>query len=174
MGRGEVSPAACVEQILDSVIIEEERIAPAAGEDGMGPRLHDIGLGPEGDFGIADDLLPDGLGRPGFRALCQEHAHGLTAVLRLRVDEAEGEVRQAVPVAVDVEAIDRIGMERVRGRIGVQDQYCPRWIRRRLEGIEVAEVEPLVAERRAKTKSGEMVRHFALHSDWGKILGAQT
>ena len=51
-------------------------------------------------------------------------------------------------------------MERVGIRICIEDEHSPRRIRRCLERIEVAQVEPLVAERRAETESSEMVRHF--------------
>src|SRR5580698_10588982 len=50
-------------------------------------------------------------------------------------------------------------MKRVGPRIGVEDDRGPRWIGRRLEGVEVAEVEPLVAERRPEAEAGKMVGH---------------
>jgi hypothetical protein len=51
-------------------------------------------------------------------------------------------------------------MERVGLGIGIEDDHGPRRIRGGQERVEVAEVESLVAERRAETESGKMVRHF--------------
>ena len=59
MRRGEVSAAAGVEQVLDAVKIEEERVAAAAGEERNIAGLDDVGLGAEGYLGIGDDLGPD-------------------------------------------------------------------------------------------------------------------
>ena len=160
--RGEVSAAAGVEQILDAVKIEEERIAAAAGEERNIAGLDDVGLGPEGHLGIADNLRPDSFGGAGFRAFCHEDADSLLAVLRLREHVAERDVGQAVAVVVDVEAVDGVGMKRVGLGIGIEDDHGPRGIRGRLERVEVAEVESLVAERRSETESGEMVRHSLL------------
>jgi hypothetical protein len=160
--RGEVSAAAGVEQVLDAVKIEEERVAAAAGEERNIAGLDDVGLGSEGHLGIADDLRPHSFGGAGFRASCHEDADSLLAVLRLREHVAERDVGQAVAVVVDVEAVDGVGMERVGLGIGIEDDHGPRGIRGRLERVEVAKVKSLVAERRAETESGEMVRHGLL------------
>jgi hypothetical protein len=50
-------------------------------------------------------------------------------------------------------------MEAVGRRIGVEDDRRPRRIGRRLEGVEIAKVESLIAQRWAEAQSGEMVRH---------------
>src|SRR6478736_8752690 len=133
------------------------------------PAFDDVGLGAEGHLGIADDLRPDSFRGAGFRAFCHEDADRLLAVLRLREHVAERDVGQAVAVVVDVEAVDGVGMQRVGLGIGIEDDHGPRGIRGRLERIEVAEVESLVAERRSETESGEMVRHSLLPWDreWG-------
>ena len=57
--RGEVSAAPGIEQILDSVEVEKEGVAAAAGEERIVAGLDDIRLGAEGDFGVGDDLRPD-------------------------------------------------------------------------------------------------------------------
>jgi Berberine and berberine like len=100
-------------------------------------KLDDVGLGAEGDLGVGDHLRPDGFDRAGFRALRHEDVYGLFAVLWRREDVADRDVRQAISVVVDVEAVDGVGMERVRGRISIEDQHGPRPIRGRLEGVEV-------------------------------------
>ena len=55
--------ASGVEQVLDSVEVEEERVAAAAGEKRVGARPDDIRLGAEGHLGVGDDLRPDRFGR---------------------------------------------------------------------------------------------------------------
>jgi len=54
MRLGEVPLAPDIEQVLDSVEVEEERVAAAAGEKSVGARLDDIRLGGEGDLGVGD------------------------------------------------------------------------------------------------------------------------
>ena len=159
MRRGEVSAALGIEQILDSVEVEKESVAAAAGEERVGAGLDDVGFGAEGDLGVGDYLRPDGFGRVGFRAFCHEDVYCLLAVLRRREHVTDRDVRQAISVVVDVEAVDGVGMERVRSRIRIEDEHGPRRIRRRLERIEVAEVESLVSERRTEIKAGEMIGH---------------
>jgi hypothetical protein len=63
MGLGEVPFASGVEQVLDSVEVEKERVAAAAGEKSIGARPDDIRLGAEGRLGVSDDLRPDRFGR---------------------------------------------------------------------------------------------------------------
>ena len=58
MGLGEVPLAAGVEQVLNAVEVEKERVAAAAGEKSVGARLDDIRLGAEGDLGVGNDLRP--------------------------------------------------------------------------------------------------------------------
>src|SRR6478736_8259598 len=137
------------------------------------PAFDDVGLGAEGHLGIADDLRPDSFGGAGFRAFCHEDADSLLAVLRLREHVAERDVGQAVAVVVDVEAVNGVGMQRVGGRICIEDDHGSRRIRGRQECVEVAEVESLVAERRAETEAGEMIRHGLLPCEpksWGPSL----
>ena len=112
-----------IEQILDSVEVEKESVAAAAGEERVGARLDDVGLGAEGDLGVGDDLRPDSFGRARFRAFRHEYVDGLLAVLRLRKHVADRDVRQAIAVVVDVEAVDGVGMERVGIRICVEDDH---------------------------------------------------
>src|SRR5262249_37159620 len=52
MRLGEVPFAPDIEQVFDSVEVEKERVAAAAGEKSVGARLDDIRSGAEGDFGV--------------------------------------------------------------------------------------------------------------------------
>ena len=159
MRLGEVPFAPDIEQVLDSVEVEKERVAAAAGEKSVGTRLEDIRLGAEGDFGVGDDLRPYRLGRARVRARCQEYVDGLAAVLRLGEYIAERDVGQVIAVSIDVDAIDRVGMKRIRIGICIEDDRGSVLIGGRLECVQVAEVEPLIAQRWAETESSEMVRH---------------
>src|SRR5215472_6846636 len=123
MRLGEVPFAPDIEQVLDSVEVEKERIAAAAGEKSVGARLDDIRPGAEGDFGVGDDLRPYRFGRARLRALCQEHVNGLPAVLRLGEHIAERHVSQVITVGIDVEAIDCVGMKCVR--VGIWTVVMP-------------------------------------------------
>ena len=58
MWLGEVPFAPDIEQVLDSVEVEKERIAAAASEKSVRAQLDDIRPGAEGDFGVGDDLRP--------------------------------------------------------------------------------------------------------------------
>src|SRR5208283_1775795 len=83
MRLSEVPFAPGIEQILDSVEIEKERVASAACEKSVETRLDDIRIGAEGDLGVGDYFRPDRFGRARLRALRREHSNGLLAVLRL-------------------------------------------------------------------------------------------
>ena len=120
-------------------------------------RLDDIRLGAEGDLGVGDDLRPDCFGRARLRALRHEYVNGLPAVLRLREHIAERDVRQVIAVVIDVEAIDCVGMKCVRIGICIEDDHGSVLVSGRLECVQVAEVESLIAQRRAETESSEMV-----------------
>jgi hypothetical protein len=52
-----------VEQLQDSFKVDEESITAKPGEEGIGARLDDVRLGPEGDLGAGDNLLANGLRR---------------------------------------------------------------------------------------------------------------
>jgi len=58
MRLGEVPFASGIEQVLDSVEVEKERVAAAAGEKSVVARLDDIRLGAEGDLGVSDYPRP--------------------------------------------------------------------------------------------------------------------
>src|ERR1700687_5215500 len=157
---GEISAARGVEHILDSVEVEKESVAAAASEERVLVRLDDVGFGAERNLGVRDYFRPDSFGRAGLRTLCDKNVYSLLAILRRRENVAERDVGQAISVIVDIEAVDGVGMERVGSRICVEDDHGPRRVRRRLERVEVAEVESLVAERRTEIEAGKMVRHF--------------
>src|SRR5215510_7084056 len=59
MRLGEVSLASRIEEVLDSVEVEKESVAAAAGKKFDAARGHDVGLGSERDFTVRDDFLPD-------------------------------------------------------------------------------------------------------------------
>ncbi len=59
MRLGEVPFAPDIEQVLDAVEVEKERVAAAAGEKSVGARLDDIRLGDEGDLGVGNDLCSE-------------------------------------------------------------------------------------------------------------------
>src|SRR6266576_252085 len=77
-------------------------------------------------------------------------------VLRLRIYIAERDVGQIIAVVIDVEAIDCVGMKCVGIGICIEDDHGFVLVGGRLECVQVAEVESLIAEWRAKTESGEM------------------
>ena len=69
---------------------------------------------------------------------------------------------EQIAVVVDREAVDRVRVQRVGVRIGVEDEDRPRGRQAALEGVQVAEIESLVAERRAEAETGEVVRHVSI------------
>ena len=162
MRRGEVSATAGIEQILDSVEVEKERVTAGTGEKCIVAGLDDIRPSAERYLRVDDNLRADRVDRVGLRAFCDEDAYGLFAVLRRREHVGESDVGQAIAVAVDVKPIDGVGVQRVCVRVGIEDQHRPRRIRRRLESVEIAKIEPLVAQGWAEAQSGKMVRHFCL------------
>ena len=157
MGLGEVPFAARVEQVLDSVEVEKERIAAAPGEKSVGARLDDIRFGSEGDFGVRDYPPPYRFVRARLQARRHEYVNGLPPVLRLREHIAKRDVREVIAVVINVEAIDCVGMKCVRIWICIEDDHGSVLVSGRLERVQVAKVEPLIAERRAEAQSSEMV-----------------
>src|SRR5437667_6472442 len=93
MRLGEVPFASGIEQVLDSVEVEKERVAAAAGEKSVVARLDDIRLGAEGDLGVSDYLRPQRSVQARLRAPRHEYVNGLPAVLRRRERIAECDVR---------------------------------------------------------------------------------
>src|SRR5262245_22326864 len=63
MRLGEIALAPGIEQVLDPVEVEKERVAAAAGEERIRARLDDIRRRTKGHFAIGDDLRPDRFGR---------------------------------------------------------------------------------------------------------------
>src|SRR6516164_4634002 len=157
MGLGEVPFTPDIEQVLDSIEVEEKRVAAAAGEKSVRARLDDIRLRGEGDLGVGDDLRSYRFGRARLRARRREYANGLPAVLRLRKHIAERDVRQVIAVVIDVQAIDCVGMKCVRVGVCIEDDHGSVLVSGRLECVQVAEVESLIAKRWTETESGEMV-----------------
>src|SRR5215831_4094851 len=93
MRLGKVPFASGIEQVFDSVEVEKERVAAAAGEKSVVARLDDIRLGAEGDLGVSDYRRPWRSVRARLRARRHEYVSGLPAVLRLREHIAECDVR---------------------------------------------------------------------------------
>jgi hypothetical protein len=81
----------------------------------------------------------------------------LHAVLRLRKHIAERDVRQVIAVVIDVDSIDGVGMERIRIGIRVENDHGSVVVSGRLKCVQVTEIKSLIAQRRAKTESSEMV-----------------
>jgi hypothetical protein len=88
----------------------------------------------------------------------------LPTVLGLAEHHAEGDVGVGVPVVVDVDAVDGIGMKRRRDpeRVGVENQHGARRVGRRLEGEEIGEVEARIFGGWSEPKAGEVIRHAVL------------
>ena len=144
--------------------VDEERVAARAGEEGIGPGRDDIWLRSEGHLRVAHDRLPNDLGLASLLPGCHVDRCSLPAVLGLAEHHAEGDVGVGVPVVVDVDAVDGVGVKRRRypERVGVEDQHCPRRVGGRLEGKEVGEVEARILGWRSEPQAGEVVRHAVL------------
>src|SRR3982751_2855106 len=141
MRRSEVSATAGIEQIFYAIEVEKEGVAAAAREKRIGAGFDDVGFGAEGYLAFGDNLVPDSFGRARFRAFGDKDGYSLLAVLRRRKHIAERDIGQAVSVIVDIEAVDGVRVERVRGRVCIEDQHGPRRIRGSLEGIEIADIQ---------------------------------
>src|SRR5262249_19797371 len=102
-------------------------------------------------------LRPCRFGRARLRARRREYANGLPAVLRLREHIAERDVRQIIAVVIDIQAINCVGMKCIHFGICIEDDHGSVLVSGRLECVQVAEVESLIAKRRTQTESGEMV-----------------
>ena len=161
---GEIPALLPVESRQHSGEVDEERVAAGAGEKGIGPGRDDIRLRAEGHLCIAHDRLPNGLGLASLLPSCHVDRRSLPAVLGLAEHHAEGDVGVGVSIVVDVDAVDGVGMKRWRYAecVGVEDQHCPRRVRRRLKGEEVGEVEARIFGGRSEPQTGEVVRHAVL------------
>src|SRR5207245_1268480 len=60
------------------------------------------------------------------------------------------------------ESVNGVGMERVSIWVCVEDDHGSRRVGGRLERVEIAQIESLVAERRTEAESSKMIRHFLL------------
>jgi hypothetical protein len=116
---GEISTARGIEQIFDSVEVKKESVAASTGEERIGAGLDDVGFGAERDLGAGDDFRSDSFDGASLRAFCDKDVYGLFAVLRCLEHVADRDVRKAISVVVNVEAVDGVGMERVGIRICV-------------------------------------------------------
>src|SRR6478609_8293471 len=77
--------------------------------------------------------------------------------LQLREHIVECDIRLVIAVVINVESIDCVGMKCVRVRICIEDEHSSVLVNGRLECIEIAEIESLIAQRRAETESSEVV-----------------
>ena len=150
-GGGEVPSALVVEELQDSLKVDEERVAAKPGEESVRARLDDVRLGSERDLGVGDDLLADGLCRAGLRPGCEVGGCPLPTPVRLGEHEAERDVRLSVSVVVYVDPVNGVGVEvgRLGEGVAIEDQHGPRGVCGRLEGEEVGEIESRVAQGRA-------------------------
>ena len=55
--------------------------------------------------------------------------------------------------------VDRIGVQGIGQRVGVEDDDGPRRVRRRDERVEIAQIQSLITEGRSEAQAGEMVGH---------------
>ena len=116
-----------------------------------------FGCGAERDLGVGDDLRSYRFGRARLRALRHEYAEVCLPFCGFENTIAERDIGQVIAVVIDVDAIDGVGMKRVRIGIRVEDDRGPVLVGGRLECVQVAKVEPLIAQRRPETESSEMV-----------------
>ena len=119
-------------------------------------------MGPNETSASATIFFPIASTEREFRAFGQKHVESLLAVLRLRKHVAKRDVGQQITVVVDVEPVNGVGMERVSIWICVEDDHGSRRVGGRLERVEIAQVEFLVAERRTEAKSSKIIRHCIL------------
>jgi hypothetical protein len=96
---------------------------------------------------------------------------GLAAVVGLGEGEAERHIRQRVPVVVDVEPVDRIGVEPVAVGEGVRvhDQHGPVGVIGRREHKQIGQVQTGIVAGVLEVGGAEVVRHR--HSFGGRRLG---
>ena len=104
-----------------------------------------------------EDLLADGFWLLGVVAVREKDVDGLPSVLRGGEDVAERDVVLQVAVVVDGEPVDGVGVQCVGVRIRVEDQNRARGIGRRLERVQIAQIESLIAEWWAEAQAGEVV-----------------
>ena len=78
---GEIALARGVEELLDSVEVEEERVTAGAREEREAAGRRDMGfIAEERDRNVREDLFADGFGRLGV-IICREiHIDGLLAI----------------------------------------------------------------------------------------------
>ena len=81
-----------------------------------------------------------------------------------RIGQDEGDISLGVTVVVNIDPVHRVGVKlRFLGEgVTVEDDHGPRGVRRRLEGVEIREVESSVTFGRAEFQAGEVVRHAVL------------
>ena len=162
-GRGEVGEVALaggVEQVFDAVEVEEERVTAGTGEEREVARRCDVGfIADEGDRNLREELLAYRLDRLGVLVCRQVDVDGLLAIARFGEDVAESDVVQQISVIVDRHAVDRIGVQGIGQRVGIEDDDRPRRVGRRDERVQVAEIQTLVAQRGPEAQPGEVVGH---------------
>jgi hypothetical protein len=161
---GEVFAPLPVERRQHSGEVHEERVAAPSGEEGIGPGQDDFWLRSEGHLGVAHDRLPNDLSLTSLLSGCHVDSRSLPAVLGLAEHHADCDVGDSVPVVVDVDAVDGVGVKRWRYPecVDVEDQHCPRRVRGRLEGKEVGDVQARIFGWRSEPQPGEVIRHAVL------------
>ncbi len=161
---GEVLAVLVVEHVQDAREVDEERVAAQSEEAGVGARRVDVRLGTEGHLDVFKDRLAGGLSLTGLRAGGQVDGGPLAAACRLGEHQDEGDIGLGVTVVIDIDPVHGLGVELsfLGKRVTVEDDHGPRGVRRRLEGIEIGEVESGIPFGRAEFQAGEVVRHGAL------------
>ena len=150
--------------------VGEERVAAQPGEQPDPARLDGLRGAVEADRDVLGEYLAGRLGLAGLRAAGVPGGAGLPAVLILGELERERDVGVVVAVGVDVDPVDRAGVElraghrgrnrrRGAGRVRVHDQHGRARIVGRGEREDVGEVQPPVVAGELEVVGAEVVRH---------------
>jgi hypothetical protein len=147
--------------VQDTVSVGEEGVAAFADEQpawaGLDGRGHDVEVHLDG----LDEHFTPWFTRLGPAAGGMVGGGGLPAVFGLGEHEAERHIRQLVPVVVNVEPVDRIGVEPVAFGEGVRvhDQHGPVGVVGRREHEQVGQVQAGVVAGVLEVGGTEVVRH---------------
>src|SRR6266571_6883107 len=173
-GPLEVSCLATDQPVQDALSVGEEGVAALAGEQPARAGLDGRGRGVETHSGGLDEHVTTRFTGLGLAAGRVVGGGGLPAVSEPREGEAERYVRQRVPVGIDVEPVDRIGVEPVafRERVRVHDQYGPVGVIGSGEYEEVGQVQAGIVAGVLEVGGAEVVRHG--YSFGGTCLGGRA
>ena len=163
-GPLEVAFLAVDQPVQDTVGVGEEGVAAFAGEQPAAAGLDGHGRGVEAHLGGLDEDVAAWLAGLGVTASGVVGGGGLPAVVVRREGEAERRIGQRVPVGVDVEPVDRVGVEPVAfgEGVGVHDQHGPAGVTGRGEYEQVGQVQAGIVAGVLEVGGAEVVRHGVL------------